>query len=270
MAQGHDNGRWVKRALLAAALSAAVTTVVATAATSATAAPAPLPIHPGVQTYTNGAQCTANFVFSDGAATYIGQAAHCAGTGDSTETDGCTSKSLPLGTPVMVGGASRPGVLAYSSWLTMQAPGVAEKNADACAHNDLALVRIDPADAAKVSPTVPFFGGPKGVTAAGAPTGTQVRSYGNSKLRGGVEALSPKLGVSTGDTGNGWSHTVVTASPGIPGDSGSGFLAPDGSALGVLSTLNLAPAPGTNGVSDLNRMLAYAAAHGMPVALVNG
>ena len=31
--------------------------------------------------YTDGAQCTANFVFTDGAGnTYVGYAAHCAGT----------------------------------------------------------------------------------------------------------------------------------------------------------------------------------------------
>ena len=29
--------------------------------------------------------------------TYLGYAAHCAGTGSSTDTDGCTTKSLPLG-----------------------------------------------------------------------------------------------------------------------------------------------------------------------------
>ncbi|HEU5456876.1 MAG TPA: hypothetical protein VFU85_14455, partial [Nocardioides sp.] len=56
-------------------------------------------ITPGVQTYTDGAQCTANFVFTDGAGkVYIGQAAHCAGTGGATETNGCDTGSLPLGT----------------------------------------------------------------------------------------------------------------------------------------------------------------------------
>ena len=34
-------------------------------------------IHPGVQMYTDGAQCTGNFVFTDGAANvYVGYAAH--------------------------------------------------------------------------------------------------------------------------------------------------------------------------------------------------
>ena len=61
-------------------------------------------IHPGVQTETAGAQCTANFIFTDASNVYIGQAAHCSGTGGNTETNGCTSASLPIGTPVTVGG----------------------------------------------------------------------------------------------------------------------------------------------------------------------
>src|SRR5688572_7982742 len=93
-------------------------------ATPATAAPtwapaASAPIHPGVQTYTAGAQCTANFVFTNGTDVFIGQAAHCSGTGAATETDGCLAESLPLGTPVEVTGATRPGTLVYNSWLSM-------------------------------------------------------------------------------------------------------------------------------------------------------
>ena len=94
-----------------------VATIVATLAIAAPAAAEPTwapadsaAIHPGVQTVTEGGQCTSNFVFFDGANNvYIGQAAHCSGTGGSTETDGCDSGSQPLGTPVEVDGASRPG-----------------------------------------------------------------------------------------------------------------------------------------------------------------
>src|ERR687893_1838453 len=77
-------------------------------------------IHPGVMTYTEGGQCTANFVFHDATDVYIGQAAHCSGTGAATDTNGCEAGSLPLGTPVEVDGASQPGTLAYSSWIAMQ------------------------------------------------------------------------------------------------------------------------------------------------------
>src|ERR1700754_300014 len=49
-------------------------------------------VHPGVVTETaGGGSCTANFVFTDGDRVLLGQAAHCAGTGDATETDGCDS-----------------------------------------------------------------------------------------------------------------------------------------------------------------------------------
>jgi hypothetical protein len=84
-----------------------------------------------------------------------------------------------------------------------------------------------------------------------------VYSYGNSSLRGGVSQLSPKRGVSLGDNGNGWSHDVYTATPGIPGDSGSAFLNSTGAALGVLSTVQIAPLAGSNGVGDVNLELNY-------------
>ena len=227
-------------------------------------------IHPGVMMYTEGAQCTANFVFTDGAGTtYVGYAAHCAGTGEATDTDGCTSDSLPLGTKVdfvedgsLVSDGTRVGggTLVYSSWLTMQKRG--ETDADTCAYNDLALVKVDAADAGKVNPSIPFWGGPVGINTAGTAPGDTVYSYGNSSLRGGIEELSPKQGTSLGTEGSGWSHPVYTVTPGVPGDSGSAFLDAEGNALGVLSTLAIAPLAGSNGVGDLAHELDYAQANG--------
>jgi len=225
-------------------------------------------ITPGVQTYTDGGQCTANFVFEGAGDVYIGQAAHCAGTDGNTATNGCDAGSLPLGTPVEVGGATRPGTLAYSSWLTMQGNG--EDDADTCEFNDFALVRLDPADHGLVDPSVPFWGGPTGLVDA-TTAGAKVVSYGNSSLRAGVTLLSPKEGVSLGQSGGGWTHAVATVTPGVPGDSGSGFMDKQGRAFGTLSTLQLAPLAGSNGVGDLSRELAYMHANGGPQAqLVNG
>jgi hypothetical protein len=222
----------VLRALVLAICTCALVAAPASAAPSWAPASSAA-IHPGVQTFTDGAQCTANFVFYDASKIYLGQAAHCSGTGTATDTDGCTSASLPLGTAVDIGG-SQPGTLVYNSWLTMQAHG--ESDANTCAHNDLALVKVDPADLGEVNPSVPFWGGPKGLDTNGTATGDTVLSFGNSELRGGVTQLSPKQGKSLGDAGNGWSHTVYTATPGIPGDSGSAFLNAAGQAVGVLST----------------------------------
>jgi len=253
--------------VMALSLSFAAVSDAAAAPTWAPAAGAA--VHPGVQTFTAGAQCTANFVYTDGATVYLGQAAHCSGTGTSTETDGCTSGSLPVGTEVEVTGASKPGVMVYNSWLTMQQLG--ETDPDTCAYNDLALIRIDPVDIGKVNPSIPFFGGPVGLSTAGTALGDKVFSYGNSELRLGLTQLSPKRGVSLGDDGNGWSHTVYTVTPGIPGDSGSAFVDATGKALGILSTVAIAPVAASNGVGDLAKELAYLHAHtGINAQLAKG
>jgi hypothetical protein len=250
-----------------AAVAAIAAMAIAPSAASAWAPAATAPVHPGVQVFTDGAQCTANFVFTSGGTTYLGQAAHCSGTGGSTETNGCDAGSLPIGTPVEVTGASKPGTLAYNSWLSMQAAGEADE--ETCAYNDLALIRLDPADVAKVNPSVPKWGGPSGVGTAAALD--DVYSYGNSSLRQGVTLLSPKRGKVVEVTPGGWSYSLYTLTPGIPGDSGSAFLNADGQALGVLSTVAIAPLPLSNGVGDIGKEIAYAKSHGFSdLTLVNG
>jgi len=109
------------------------------------------------------------------------------------------------------------------------------------------------------------------VRQAGLPAGSSVYSYQNSSLRQGIGLLSPKVGLNLGDNAGGYTHEVATITPGVPGDSGSGFMDAQGEAFGVLSTLNLEPAPGTNGVGDLGKELAYANGNGMDgVGLMNG
>jgi hypothetical protein len=244
-------------------------------------------IHPGVMTFTGGSsflggagQCTANFVYQDASGgIYLGQAAHCSSTGGSTETNGCSTKSLPLGTPIYVGelvnggiqNGTLAGTLAYNSWIAMQGKG--EKDPSTCAYNDLALIKISPAQLSNVNPTVPFWGGPNGLAAGVSTTGAQVFSYGNSILRLGISALSPKTGVSLGESegASGWSQQLYTLTPGIPGDSGSGFMDASGNALGVLSTVEFAPTPASNGVGTLAKQLAYAnAATGLGLKVSSG
>lgn len=261
-------------AVVAAGLLAVAGLTASTGAATAATAYAPAStalIHPGTMMYTAGAQCTANFVYTDGAGnTYVGYAAHCAGTGSSTDTNGCTTSSVPLGTPVdftndgnlaSEGTVVGHGTLAYSSWITEHRLGTTDANT--CAYNDLALVKVDPADASKVNPSVPFWGGPTGIATGGTAAGDRVYTYGNSSLRAGVSALSPHTGISLGDQAadGGWSHPLYTVSPGIPGDSGSGFMTADGKAIGVLSTLGLAPLPASNNIGDLAKELAFAQAN---------
>lgn len=149
------------------------------------------------------------------------------------------------------------GRLAYSSWLTMRELGV--RGGAACAYNDFALVKVRKADRAEVNPSLPVWGGPTGVVKGGAQRGEQVLSYGGSSLRGALTPTSPKVGVVTGSDGSGWSHGVLTLTPGTPGDSGSAVADAAGGALGTRSR----PSPwrrfrGENGIGDLRRQLRFA------------
>jgi hypothetical protein len=238
-------------------VTATGTSAAPTTATPAWAPAATATIHPGILTETRDGQCTANFLFTDARGTaYLGQAAHCSATGSPTETDGCQAASLPLGTKVVLGNSGLTGTLAYNSWITMQHRR--ESDANACIHNDFALVRL-PVSARRVTnPSIPFWGGPVGLDTDGTQPAEVVLSYGNSPLYGGVAELSPKRGESLGTTAGGWSHPVWTVPAGVPGDSGSAFVDGAGRAIGTLSTLTLAPVPLTNGVGDLARQLRYA------------
>lgn len=225
-------------------------------------------VRPGVQVFSDGRQCTSNFLFRtpDNRTLMLGTAAHCLAEGDSDNVDGCDSDNepVPLGSEVRIDGADAPGILVYSSWHTMQATG--ESSDTACRGNDLALVAISPADRTNVHPAVRHFGGPTGQ--AGSPgIGEKVIWYGNSGLRGGIEATNDHEGyvIESG----GWSAQVYTVSPGVPGDSGSGVMTGDGQALGVLSTVEITPRTGSNGISLLQPALRYAQDNaGLQVELV--
>lgn len=260
-------------ARLFAALLGTVALIAGVAASGPTANAAPTwapekwaKIKPGVQMLTDGAQCTANFVFKDGAGrVYVGYAAHCAGTGSSSDTDGCTTKSLPLGTKVQFGTGGNlfssgdivgTGTLAYSSWRTMQRRGTTDPAR--CAYNDFALVRVDPGSVSKVNPTVPTWGGPNAIASTTLKVGTTIYTVGNSSLRSGTAAAT--TGSILRVVGGGLAYDIRTSNPGIPGDSGSGFMDARGRAAGVLSTISvgISLTPVTNTIGDLYRELRYA------------
>jgi hypothetical protein len=224
------------------------------------------PIHPGVQTTTGSGGCTANFVFYDATNVYIGQAAHCSSQGLPNDTNGCTAPVLPLGTPVQIDGATAPGTVVYNSWIAMREAGVQDSNL--CFGNDFALVKLDPADHARVNPSIPAWGGPIGLDPS-AGGGEAVYAYGNSSLRGGIGTLSRQFGFAVFESNGGWTHTVYMLTPGIPGDSGSAYMGSNGGALGVLSTIS---ATLSNQVADLSRALQFMRDHSDldTVQLANG
>ncbi|RYP82496.1 hypothetical protein EKO23_21685 [Nocardioides guangzhouensis] len=215
---------------------------------------------------TRGSQCSGNFVFTDARdRVYVGYAAHCAGLGEATDTNGCRARSVPLGTRVRFaahmtlvspGTTHGYGRLAYSSWRNMRQRRLT--GGARCTYNDFALVRVEAHYVRHVNPSLPWWGGPTGLGPGRLGQGDRVVGHGSSGLRAGLSPLGPKTGTSLGQSGGGWTHDVYTATPGVPGDSGSGYLDGQGRALGVLSTVEVAPLPGSNGIGDLRRELRYA------------
>jgi hypothetical protein len=69
--------------------------------------------------------------------------------------------------------------------------------------------------------------------------GARLYGYGDSSLRGGATRLSPQSSVAAVDiqATDGWSHAFESATPGVPGDSGSAWLDLRGRAVadGLLS-----------------------------------
>ena len=159
------------------------------------------------------------------------------------------ARACPNGTPVEVTGASQPGTLVYNCWNAMQAAG--ETDADTCAYNDFALIKLDPADHGKVNPSVPTLGGP---TALGDTTATARRRLLATATRRCARASRcsrPSSARASAPPGGGWTHLVYTVTPGIPGDSGSGFMDARAARSASCRTLQLAPVAASNGVSDL-------------------
>lgn len=225
-------------------------------------------VRPGVGVQTPTGSCTSNFVFKtpDNDTLMIGLAAHCFAENPRAAGDGCSAAKNPLepGASAQVEGADEDGTLVYSSWWTMQQNN--ETDGTTCQANDFALIELPDEIRATVSPAVERFGGP---TSAAAPNnvtgGDKVLFYGNSGLRPNTETTHSNEGYLLG-TGS-WGATVYTASPAVPGDSGSGLLTGDGQALGVMRALNLAPFAGSSEAVLLEPALSYAASNGVDAEL---
>jgi hypothetical protein len=159
------------------------------------------------------AGCTANFIFASGSTRYVGTARHCVDSvGQEVTMQVDTTTIATVGTVShMTSGDGEPG-------------------------NDWALVRIDPAVAAKwgISPAVPVVGGPNGIytSCAVTPVVHYGHGYGVAVAQGKLEG---GLATNWNSTGFGWTGF------GAPGDSGSPVLTTGGQAAGDFTHLIVDP-----------------------------
>jgi hypothetical protein len=248
--------------LLTSVLGALLAAVTVLAPSGPASAAAPGRIGPGTQLVTAGHACTANFVFRDARhRVYLGYAASCATR--AVTAPGSCARALPAGTRVRLADRGRTvayGVLRYSSLRALHRAGVTD--AATCAANDFALVEVRAAARRRVSPSVPFWGGPSSLGALPDATGYV---FGLARPSAGARTL-PRAGQVTvaGPT----IVSVSTPLPSITALRGSGFLDDAGRAVGILTR---STASGDNTVVSLATAVAYARAHGVPgLHLVRG
>ena len=196
-------------------------------------------IHPGVQTVTNGGQCTSNFVFYDATNVYLGQAAHCSGPGGQTDTDGCDAASLPIGTPVDDRRRHQAG---HAGLQLVDHDARARGGRREHVRRQRPRARQDrPGRRSKVNPSIPFWGGPTGTGARPQPgRRSLVRQLGAARRH---HAAQPEGG-RRGRRGR-----RRLEPPGRHGHAGhprrlrQRVHGQQGRALGILSTLAIAPIP---------------------------
>ena len=152
----------------------------------------------------------------------------------------------------------------------MQSHG--ETNADACAFNDLALVKVDPADVGKVNPSIPFWGGPTGVDSDGtAQPATPSSATATPSCAAASPSSAPSRARASATTATAGATPSTPSRPASPATRARPSSTPTGKALGVLSTVAIAPLAGSNGVGDVAKELAYAnSTGGFGVTLAQG
>jgi hypothetical protein len=131
-------------------------------------------IHPGVSVNYGDVTCTVGVVLKAGRRVFLGVPSSCGGIDLGKKgQDGCSSPQTPVGSPVSIAGAKHRGKLVYSSFSQMQLNG--DTNPRRCYYNDLALVRVDRRDRARVSAAIPGVGVPRRVAAKLPAKGTSVK-----------------------------------------------------------------------------------------------
>jgi hypothetical protein len=196
----------------------------------------------GCMVYPHG--CTMNFVFTDGAAQYIGTAGHC--------LEGARDVVMQVGTRVDP---------TNTVLVTVAKVGRVAKRVDQGIGRDFGLVRIDAGWS--VQPAIAGALGPTGAF-CGDPLGQPVLHYGHGYaiaveqgiVKGGevVPDLTPVFDFASEEHGYNW------VGYGLPGDSGSPVLGAGALAVGNLTHgigLEGIPVPGLNFGMTLGGILAY-------------
>jgi hypothetical protein len=197
---------------------------VAGAAASGTAT-----IHPGGEVNFGGTSCEVGAVMHQGHTVYLAVPASCGGIDPGkVQPQGCYGPITPVGVTVSIEGAKHRGQLVYDSFTEMQLQG--ETAANRCYYNDLALVRVNRHDRARVTATIPGTGAPRHVLGTLPKSGTAMKFSSNSATAGATQHDGWMLAAST-------MAMLKTANSGAPVTVGNNL-------VGMLLVLPKGPIPG--------------------------
>jgi hypothetical protein len=165
--------------------------------------------------------CTANFVWANGGARYLGAAGHCFIPEGTTATHGPGADYDASGVQVSVcvsncsfGGET--GFTVTGNLVRLGAVAYARQTADSGdIGNDFGVVTIPSSLAPMIRPSMPVFGGPGTVETVAQ--GTPLCHYGNGVVVGETFVTMARVGVGGGSTPSYWMGDLAAA----PGDSGS-------------------------------------------------
>jgi hypothetical protein len=195
--------------------------------------------------------CTFNFAFrgSDGRR-YIGTAGHCAPDGSGGELAGehtwprqsgpAANSSQATAEDLFLGTADPGKTIGHYAYSNFQG------------NRDFALIRL--AKGVVPNPAVCHFGGPTGILTGTTSGGMRLHFYGRGVLLGAVAPARNLYAFDMSDP-----DVVYASGFATPGDSGSGVIADDGQAVGVLVTAGVGVPDGLDaGITRLPAQLPIA------------
>jgi hypothetical protein len=165
--------------------------------------------------------CTANFVWANGTARYLGAAGHCFLSAAATATHGPGADFNASGVVVKVcvsncsfGGET--GFTLTGDLVQLDTVAYARQRAsDGDIGNDFGIVTIPAALASLIRPSMPVFGGP--TTVDQVDQGELLCHYGNGVIVGETFPTMARVGIGGGSGPAVWMGDLLAA----PGDSGS-------------------------------------------------
>jgi hypothetical protein len=202
-------------------------------------------VHPGSNVTVSSNSCEVGFLLRQRKMVYAAVPASCLGTDGGSGGNGCAESQAPRGSPATIAGARRAAHVVYSSFTRMQRSGTA--SADACAGNNLALLRLARYDARRARGEIPGSLSLTGLARSAPRSGTTL----------GVYLASASSGRAGSTDSAGWRQEVTVEDMVAASNLGAPAVTPSGRAVGMIAQIPPVTGVGASEVTSLAKELRY-------------